>query len=105
MFISSNVLNYNADQLLFFQEMKESHDLEGSLVRNKESKMDDTQSGVDKKISRRDSESYLVHSAKARHKGHHKHLARTQSSPLVTFTMLSQNQDVGPVKYTFTTGR
>ena len=84
--------------------MKESHDGEGGLVRSKESKMDDTQIDVDKK-SRRDSESYLVHSAKARHKGHHKQLARTQSSPLVTFTMLSQNQDIGPVKYTFTTGK
>ena len=84
--------------------MKESHEADGSSARSKESKMDDTQIEVDKP-GRRESESYLVHSAKARHKGHHKPLARTQSSPLVTFSMLSQAQDIGPVKYTFTTGR
>lgn len=86
------------------QEMKESHEGEGgSSARNKESKMDDTQIDVDKS-GRRESESYLVHPAKARHKRDHKPLARTQSSPLVTFSMLPQSQDIGPVKYTFTTG-
>ena len=84
--------------------MKESHEAGGSSTRIRESRMDDTQIDVDKH-GRRESESYLVHSAKARHKGHHKPLARTQSSPLVTFSMLSQAQDIGPVKYTFTTGR
>ncbi|XP_012935632.1 histone deacetylase 4 [Aplysia californica] len=44
---------------------------------------------------------------RARHRGpsHHRPLSRTQSSPLVTFSMPPQSaQDTGPVTYTFTTG-
>ncbi|XP_055893075.1 histone deacetylase 4-like isoform X3 [Biomphalaria glabrata] len=44
---------------------------------------------------------------RVRHKGpsHHRPLSRTQSSPLVTFSVPPQSaQDTGPVTYTFTTG-
>ncbi|MEW8545345.1 MAG: hypothetical protein AB2693_17625, partial [Candidatus Thiodiazotropha sp.] len=100
--VEKNNYSYILSKCLF-QEMKESHEGEGgSSARSKESKMDDTQIDVEKS-GRRESESYLVHPAKARHKRDHKPLARTQSSPLVTFSMLSQSQDIGPVKYTFTT--
>ncbi|XP_059177480.1 histone deacetylase 4-like isoform X3 [Physella acuta] len=44
---------------------------------------------------------------RTRHKGpsHHRPLSRTQSSPLVTFSVPPQSaQDSGPITYTFTTG-
>ena len=48
----------------------------------------------------------LLH-PRGRHKGpsHHRPLSRTQSSPLVTFSVPPQTaQDAGPVNYIFTTG-
>lgn len=58
----------------------------------------------------RDSHALLgVHrdTQRVRHKGpsHHRPLSRTQSSPLVAFSVPPQSaQDSGPVTYTFTTG-
>ena len=88
-----------------FQELKESHELdENEVVMMKASKMDE---GIDhgngKTLIRQESENLLMMS-KPRHKAHHKPLARTHSSPLVTFPLPSATQDVGPVKYKFTTG-
>ena len=49
----------------------------------------------------------LLH-PRGRHKGpsHHRPLSRTQSSPLVTFSVPPQAaQDAGPINYIFTTGK
>ncbi|XP_067649749.1 histone deacetylase 4-like isoform X3 [Haliotis asinina] len=87
------------------QEMKESRDAE-SIV--SDSKMDESSSELEKQ--QRDREAFLGQQReiiKPRHKGpsHHRPLSRTQSSPLVTFSVLPQQpQETGPVSYTFTTG-
>ena len=83
--------------------MKESHDLyENEVVAMKASKMEEGEDRS-KTLIRQESENLLMIS-KPRHKAHHKPLARTHSSPLVTFPLPSTSQDVGPVKYKFTTG-
>ncbi|XP_053373129.1 histone deacetylase 4-like isoform X2 [Mercenaria mercenaria] len=85
------------------QEMKEAHEADDNdVVVVKETKMDDSRSEISNKLTRRESE-HLLAVSKPRHKGHHRPLARTQSSPLVTFSMPPQTQEVGPVKYSFTT--
>lgn len=82
--------------------MKEAHEADDNdVVVVKETKMDDETSEVTKTLTRRESEHML---AVSKRKSHHRPLARTQSSPLVTFSMPPQAQEVGPVKYKFTTG-
>jgi len=83
------------------KESREADDQDVMVV--KETKMDDGEAEVlRKKLIRRDSD-HLLAIAKP-HRKSHKPLTRTQSSPLVTFSMPPPPQDVGPVKYTFTTG-
>ncbi|XP_052810130.1 histone deacetylase 4-like isoform X2 [Mya arenaria] len=84
------------------QEMKESREADDSeVVVVKETKMDEGDAEVRKKLQRRESEHLLA--VTKPHRKHHKPLTRTQSSPLVTFSMPPPAQDMGPVKYTFTT--
>jgi hypothetical protein len=85
--------------------MKEAHEADDNdVIVVKETKMDDGRLEISNKLTRRESE-HLLAVTKPRHKGHHRPLARTQSSPLVTFSMPPQAQEVGPVKYSFTTGK
>lgn len=91
--------------------MKDSrqHD-DADVVVIKDTKMDEQASELDQQnnreretlISGQQRDSLL----KIRHRtSHHRPLSRTQSSPLVTFSMPpQQTQDTGPVRYTFTTG-
>lgn len=89
--------------------MKDCRDPDdGDVVVIKDSKMDEQSSEPDKQNSR-ERESFLGQQRdllKMRHRtSHHRPLSRTQSSPLVTFSMPPQQpQDTGPVRYTFTTG-
>lgn len=83
--------------------MKEAHEADDNdVVVVKETKMDEDPAEV-KTLTRRESEHMLAVSKRKGH--HHRPLARTQSSPLVTFSMPPNAQEVGPVKYKFTTGR
>ncbi|KAL4222959.1 Histone deacetylase 7 [Mactra antiquata] len=86
------------------QEMKEAHEADDNdVVVVKETKMEESSCEVSNKLIRRESE-HLLDVTKSKHKGHHhRPLARTQSSPLVTVSMPPQTQEVGPVKYSFTT--
>ena len=84
------------------QEMKEAHEADDNdVVVVKETKMDEDPTEVTKTLTRRESEHMI---GVSKRKGHHRPLARTQSSPLVTFSMPPQTQELGPVKYKFTTG-
>ncbi|XP_041367724.1 histone deacetylase 4-like isoform X2 [Gigantopelta aegis] len=89
------------------QEMKESR----SQAEIGESTMEETTSEPEKQQTAvaHDHEQYLSmrEVSKPRHRGpsHHRTLSRTQSSPLVTFSVPPQKQqEPGPVSYTFTTG-
>ena len=83
-----------------FQEMKEAHENkmeEGALAPSELEKQ------------QREREAFLSQQRdiiKGRHRpSHHRPLSRTQSSPLVTFSVPPQQPaETGPVTYNFTTG-
>ncbi|XP_050419187.1 histone deacetylase 4 isoform X2 [Patella vulgata] len=87
------------------QEMKESREQD----QLREDKMDE-EAASELAKQQKGREAFLGQQReiiKGRHRGpsHHRPLSRTQSSPLVTFSVPPQStQDTGPVTYTFTTG-
>lgn len=99
-------------EVLFYfsvQEMRETREQDAEeVVVIKDSKMDDSRD-IDRHPTHALDVETFPHQRETikRHRGpsHHRPLARTQSSPLVTFSMPpQQTQETGPVRYTYTTG-
>lgn len=90
------------------QEMKDSREPEDlDVVLIKDSKMDEQGSELEKQQQQREaflSQQRELMRLKPHRPSHHRPLSRTQSSPLVTFSMPPPQSESGPTQYTFTTG-